>query len=117
MHGIGSNSALIKIVLILLILIVPQILRIMQQVKKSKSAPVPSRGTPLADALREALQKPRGQAGPHPGEVKMNVDALRANEQFQQPPKIEPESSFLPSALLLALLACLGVMAYRYLAG
>jgi hypothetical protein len=39
------------------------------------------------------------------------------SEPFQQPPAIKPESSFVPSLLLLALVVCLCMIAYRYWAG
>lgn len=39
------------------------------------------------------------------------------SEQLRQPPTIEPESSMVPSLLLLALVVCLCAMAYRYWAG
>jgi hypothetical protein len=119
MHEIASNSALIRIVLIILILVVPQIVRAVLQAKKAKSAAGTgvNRGTPLGDALREALRKSAEQSRMRRGEAPLEAEPLRLNEQFDQPPKIEPESSFFPSILLLALLVCLCLMAYRYWAG
>lgn len=120
MHETGSNTALIRILLIVLILVVPQIIRAMQRAKKAKSVAEdagPVRTNSLGDVLREAMRKSAEQARARRGELPMQAEPLRLNEQFEQPPKIEPESSFLPSMLLLALVACLCLMAYRYWAG
>jgi hypothetical protein len=81
----------------------------------------------LGDVFREAMRQRAEQTRARQSEQPVDVDdvgseVVQVGEEFreppfQQPPKIEPESSFVPSLLLLALLACLCLMAYRYWAG
>lgn len=124
MHRVALNPALIRAVLILLFVLITQIVR---AAKMSKPANTGARtgagtGTPLADALRETIRQRAGQARARQGvqpvqEGPGETELLRLDEEFQQPPKIEPDSSIVPSLLLLALLACLVLMVYRYWAG
>jgi hypothetical protein len=119
------NPALIRPLLIVLFLVITQILRARKMSKMPQSAkPAPrSEGTGmrLGDALREAMRQRAEQARPQ-SEQPLNAERaeaepLQLDEPFQQPPKIEPESPIVPSLLLMALLACLCLMAYRYWAG
>jgi hypothetical protein len=114
MHKIAFNPALIRALLIVLFLVISQILRAS---KRSKTAnptarPAAATGSPLSDALREAMRQKADRA--RQSERPPDGELLQMSEPFQQPPKIEPQSSFVPSLLLLALLVCLCLMAYRY---
>jgi hypothetical protein len=116
MHKIAFNPALIRALLIVLFLVITQILRAS---KRSKTAnptarPAAATGSPLSDALCEARQQRADQARARQSERPADGVLLQMSEPFQQPPKIEPQSSFVPSLLLLALLVCLCLMAYRY---
>lgn len=126
------NPATIRIVVIVLFVIISQFLRAK---KRSQSpAPTPSGGTAKAsplDAMREAMKQAADQArarrGPGPmGTGSVDTGSLdtgsletvpQLSQELEQPSSIQPESSFIPSALLLALFACLCFMAYRYWAG
>ncbi len=120
MHRAALNPALIRALLIVLFLVISQIMRARKMSKSGKPGTRSGAGTgvQLGDALREALrqrtEQARGQSElPLQGE-RIQKSPRQLGEPFQQPPKIEPESSFVPSFLLLALLACLGLLAYRY---
>ncbi len=123
MRGAALNPSLIRALLIVLFLVITQIMRAAKLSKTAKPGTRTGAGTgiQLGDALREAMrrrgERARGQSElPLQGE-QSKAEPRRLDEPFQQPPKIEPESSFVPSLLLLALLACLCLMAYRYWAG
>lgn len=126
MH-ISLNPALIRVVLIALFFIVPLVLRAARLSASSK--PASSAGerkkSPL-ESLREAMLQAAEQAGTAQngkpaekpaGEVRAAFQQPSKIGDLRQPPAIGPESSFIPSLLLLALLACLFLMAYRYWAG
>lgn len=123
MHEAAANPAWIRLALIVLFLIITQILR----ARKRSQAPKPTggKGSPL-EALREAMREAAEQARAQQSGQSTNRESSEVSEQFRQPPKIEniqqpptiePESSFIPSLLLLALLGCLVLMAYRHWAG
>jgi hypothetical protein len=110
---------LVRFLLIVLVLVVPLLMRMAKQ-RRTATPPVRPKASPLGEALREARRQPAEQArarGEGPSEITREAGALRMSEPMNLPPKIEPESSFFPSLLLLALLVCLGVMAYRYFTG
>jgi hypothetical protein len=129
MHGTGPNPALIRGVFIVLIVLISQILRMAKKSKASNPAAGGGggKGSPLEvlrQVKRQASNPARGPRSELPvqGEPMAVAEPLRFEEQqpfqqVQQPPTIGPESSLIPSLLLLALLACLCVMAYRYWAG
>lgn len=124
MHGAALNPALIQALLIIVFLVITQIMR---AAKRSKGAQTGAQtgvgtGSPLTDALREAMRQRAEQARARQGappvqEGPGETELLQLDEEFQQPPTIQPESSIVPSLLLLALFACLCLMAYRYWAG
>ncbi len=134
MSDTAFNPALIRVVLIVGFLILSQFLRMRKPAPGAKPAPRNPAGkqSPL-ELMREAMlqakqQQARQQNQPRPTgqaveEFPMQVDQpqviqdFRIGEQLEQPPTIQPESSFIPTVLLLALLACLFLMAYRYWAG
>jgi hypothetical protein len=123
MHETGFNPALIRVVLIVLFLIITQVLR-----ARKTSRPVAKTSTdkvsPLAavrEAMRQAAEQARAQqsgevADGEPPQVREQFQ-LPGVENIQQARPIEPESSWISSFLLLALLVCLFLMAYRYWAG
>jgi hypothetical protein len=135
MHGATLNPALIRTLLIVLFVVITQIMRAAKMSKTAKpgtakpgaTAKPDARsgagtGMQLGDALREAMRQRAEQARARQSEqpvqaVRSEAEPLAFDEPFQQPPKIEPDSSIVPSLLLLALLACLCLMAYRYWAG
>jgi hypothetical protein len=110
-----APQELIRLVVIIAFFAISFILRA-AKARSNKPAPAPpARPTPL-DAVREAMRKASeqartGQSAPNPTEPPQLLESL------PQPPAITPESSIVPSLLLLALLVCLGLMAYRYFAG
>ena len=119
MRGLGSNAMLIRVVLIVGFLVAMQIFRAVMTPKKSKPAAGngAGSGSPTGDLLREALRQspsqaraPRSAQPPPPERFQIS----EPSPLLRQPPKIGPESSFVPSFLLLALFACLCAMAYRY---
>jgi hypothetical protein len=109
---------LLRIAIIFFALIVP-LIRLLQQ-RKKPTQPIRPKAPSVGEALREAMRQSAEQARARRGgfsEPAREAGALRMSEPIKFPPTIEPESSFLPSLLLIALLVCLGVMAYRYFAG
>lgn len=129
MHETALNPALIRVLIIALFLIMTQILRAVKTSKAPKpparagAGNAPQRGETLRDAMRQAAEQARarrsGQStdGPSPTFSDSFQQQPFQQPSFDQPPAIEPESSFIPSLLLLALLGCLCLMAYRYWAG
>jgi hypothetical protein len=119
MRGLGSNAVLIRAVLIVLFLAIMQIFRAAMTPRKPKPAAGSGagNGSRTGDLLREALRQAPDPVGaprnaqPPPAE---RFQVSEPSPQLQQPPKIGPESSFVPSFLLLALFVCLCAMAYRY---
>ena len=124
MHGTALNPALIRTLVILLLLVITQILA---AVKRSKTAKPSARtgvgpATQWGDALREAMRQRAEQARTRLSKLPVSEQPSQVSQEFQQPPfqqppTIEPESSLVPSLLLLALLATLCLLAYRYWAG
>jgi hypothetical protein len=118
MHKAALNPNLIRPLLIVLFLVIMQVLRAVKSSKTPKPAPRPgtgngiSSGTASPEAIPQKVDPPRLRKN----EWTANAGLFTMSEKIQQPPKIEPESSFVPSLLLLALLVCLGIMAYQYLA-
>ncbi len=141
MHGAALNPSLIRPLLIVLFLVITQILRAAKVSKTPSKTPPKTMSetanpgtrtgvgtaTQLGDVFREAMRQRAEQTRARQSQQPVNVDVVgsevvQVGEEFheppfQPPPKIEPESSFVPSLLLLALLACLCLMAYRYWAG
>jgi hypothetical protein len=118
MHETGLNPAMIRVVVIVLFLIITQVLRARKKSQPSK--PTLGEGTGRASSLemlREAMRQVSDQARTRQGESPVDGEPLQLSQELQQPPTIEPESSLIPSFLLVALLACLCLMAYRYWAG
>ena len=111
----GPNLELIRAALIVLFVVISFVLRAARMPKKQ--GPTPQAGSGLDMRLGELLRGMKRQAEAPMGEQAEDAERLQLKEPFQQPPKIEPESSFLPSLLLLALLVCLCLMAYHYWAG
>jgi hypothetical protein len=109
------NPALIRVVLIVLFLVISQILRAAKKSSSSKPAPeaAPGKGSQIGEVLREAMRQAADPTRGRQSGQAVNAEP-QVSEQFQQPPTTEPESSFVPSLLLLALFACLCLMAYRY---
>jgi len=118
MHKVAFNPALLRPLLIVLFLIIMQVLRAVKNSKTPKPTPRPgaASGTPTSIALPEVMQQKADQPRLRQNQWTANAGLFKMSEQVQLPPKIEPESSFVPSLLLLALLVCLGMMAYQYLA-
>jgi hypothetical protein len=116
MPKIAFNPALIRVILIVLFVVITQILAARKRANAPKPAPNTRKGSPL-EVLRESMQKAPDQA--RAGQSKGQVDGtiLEISQQLQQPSTIEPESSLIPSVLLVALFACLCLMAYRYWEG
>ena len=122
MHVAAINPSLIRLVLVVLFVVFFQLLRAAKMSRGSN--PVPGRnagkGSQLGEALREAMrqaaERERQSRSPADQDQTQSREEFRL-PPFQQPPAIKPESSFIPSLLLLALLGCLVLMAYRYWAG
>jgi hypothetical protein len=119
MRGLGSNSTLIRFVLIVLFLAITQIFRAVMAPRKPKPAAGggAGNGKRTGDLLREALRQSPEQASAPRSMQPTPPERFQISERsplLQQPPKIGPESSFVPSFLLLALFVCLCAMAYRY---
>ncbi len=119
MRELGSNATLIRVVLIVGFLAAMQIFRAVMTPKKSKPAAGSGagKGSRTGDLLREALRQSPGEArtprsAQPPTPERFQVSG--PSPLLRQPSKIGPESSFVPSFLLLALFACLCAMAYRY---
>jgi len=110
------NPALIRVILIVLFVAVTQILGARKRANAPKPTPGTRKGSPL-EVLRESMRQASDQARTGQGKGQIEGEALQISQQLQQPSTIEPESSFIPSVLLVALLACLCLMAYRYWAG
>jgi len=130
MHGAGPNPAMIRLVLIVVFLVLPYVLRAVTKSKGSKpaSGTGAGKGAPLEtlrETMRQAAEQARARRGQLAGRTERTEQMAAAeplefrqqNQQIQQAPTIEPESSWIPSMLLLALLACLCLMAYRYWGG
>lgn len=126
MHGAALNPALIRALLIVLFVVITQLVRAAKMSKTAPPKPTAQAGAPkaapLGDAFREAMRQRAEQirarqSGQPLQDEPDEAEPLSSDAPFAQPPKIEPESSFVPSLLLLALLACLCLMAYRYWAG
>jgi hypothetical protein len=132
MHEAALNPGLIRVVLILLFLIITQVLHAMKVSKAAKPTVGADTGKrspleTLGEAMREAAEQARAQQS----EKLADGEPLQKKELFHQPsfqqsPRIEsiqqaqpiqPESSWISSFLLLALLVCLFLMACRYWAG
>jgi len=118
MHKVAFNPALLRPLLIVLFLIIMQVLRAVKNSKTPKPTPRPdaARGVPSSVASPEFIQQKADQPRLRQNQWNANAGLFKMSEKIQLPPKIEPESSFIPSLLLLALLVCLGMMAYQYLA-
>jgi hypothetical protein len=111
------NPAMIRVVVIVLFVIISQFLRARKRSQSPK--PTLSAGTAKAsplDEMREAMRQAADQARARRGQSPVDTEP-QLSQELQQPPTIEPESSFIPSLLLMALFACLCFMAYRYWAG
>jgi hypothetical protein len=121
----APNSELIRVVVIILFFAISVIFR----ARKKPTPAKPGAGAPSTsplDVLRESMRQASDQARarrtqfPSTGfpsrEFPSKSAPLQPDQPFQQPPTIQPESSFVPSLLLLALFACLCFMAYRYFA-
>jgi len=116
MPKLAINPTVIQALLVVLFVVVSQILGARKRANAPKPTQAPRTMSPM-EQLRESMKQASDQARSGQGDKFVAGEALQLNEQFQQPPKIQPESSFIPSMLLLALLACLCLMAYRYWAG
>lgn len=129
MADLASNPALIRVAILVFILVIT-ILRARKSSTTTKPSARPGAGrSTVGDVLRELkrqaveqqARKQRGELPPMPRPF-AESQAFRLNTKLQQPslqqpPAIQPESSVFPSVLLLALLVCLLLMAYRYWAG
>jgi hypothetical protein len=126
MHGADFNPVnptFIRAAIIVLFLVITTFLRARQLSKTPKPVSRPG-NAPSLDAVREAMRQASETAQRRRNETLLREEhpvpdgePLKLNEAFKQPPTIQPESSFLPSLLLLALLVCLCLMAYRYWVG
>jgi hypothetical protein len=110
------NPALIRLILIVLFVVITQILGARKRANAPKPAQGTRKGSPL-EVLRESMRQASDQARTGQGKGPIEGEALQLSQQLQQPSTIEPESSLIPSVLLVALFACLCLMAYRYWAG
>lgn len=118
MHKVAFNPALFRPLLIVLFLIIMQILRAVKNSKTPKPTPRPgaAKGMPSSVTPPEVMQQKADRPPLLQKQWTAKPGLFKMTEQVQLPPKIEPESSFVPSLLLLALLVCLGILVYRYLA-
>lgn len=116
MHGMGFNAELIRVVLIVLVLMITLLLRARKMPRNSKPVPGSDAGKESrpGDSPRPAPHQFSWEARAPRSDQPLSPDRFRVSEPLRQPSKIEPESSFVPSFLLLALVACLCVVAYRY---
>ncbi len=117
------NPGLIRVVLIALFVVITQILRAAKMSKTAKPVAQSGQdtGNRLGDVLREAMrqraEQTRARQSGESSQESTGVEPLEFDKPFQQPSKIEPESAYVSSLLLLALPACLCLMVYRYWAG
>lgn len=118
------NPSLIRLILVILFLLMAQLLRLRKTAKTIRPMPKTKPETVVQtetvvdefrDALKQASEKARAQ---RQGNVPVaGFQPMLIRDQVQQPPKVEPESPLLPSLLLIALVVCLCLMAYRYWTG
>ncbi len=113
MPKLALNPTVIQALLVVLFVVVSQILGARKRANAPKPATAPRKASPM-ELLRESMKQASDQARSGQGDKFVAGEAVQLGEQFEQPPKVQPESSFIPSMLLLALLACLCLMAYRY---
>jgi|SRR5476651_1365989 hypothetical protein len=114
---VSNPESLIRAVLIVLFLVVTFVLRA-RKLQGSTKPGTRAKGPQLGESLREAMRQAAEQARARKSGQTVEGELTRpSDEPFEQPPKIQPESSFIPSLLLLALAACLCLIAYRYWAG
>ena len=113
----APSSELIRVVVIIAFFLLSIIMNARKKARATKQAPGPSAGTPL-DSIREALRQAAEQARARRGEPPTGAEPLPLPQSFSQsqPPTIQPESSMIPTLLLLALLVCICLMAYRFFA-
>jgi hypothetical protein len=124
MHEKTFNPVFIRVVVLVVFLIITQIMRVVNKAKPP--AKRDDQGSPL-ESLRVAIRQATEQIRAGASESRADGQSPSVDEKFQQPrfqqsefnqpPATEPESSFIPSLLLLALLGCLCLMAYRHWAG
>jgi uncharacterized MAPEG superfamily protein len=107
MPGKVPQPELIRVVVIVVLIAASLLVRMAK-----KSAPAKKTASPptVLDALRQASAQARARRQ-QPFEADPQLSAS------PQPMAIRSESSFLPSLLLIALLVCLALMAYRFFAG
>ncbi len=98
-----------------LFLVAIAVFTIVSQVMKQKSAQKPQARPPQpspGDAWRQVLEQIRGRREQQQLTIRPETKAA-----FSQPDVIQPESSIIPSLLLVALVIAVGALVYRALAG
>ncbi|PSH04798.1 MAG: hypothetical protein CXZ00_05365 [Acidobacteria bacterium] len=113
----APNPEIIRLLVILLFALFVLIRAKLARSSTTASGRTPGKAPQLGDALREAMRKAAEQAEAQQYGQRFEERLPRLREQFEPPPAIKPESSFISSLLLLALLVCLCLLAYRYWAG
>lgn len=116
----SSPESLIRAVLIVLFLVITYVLRArkLQGNTRPGTGGSSNRGPQLGETLRDAMRQAAEQAKARRSGRPIEGELQRQNDEpFDPPPTIQPESSFIPSLLLLALAVCLCLIAYRYWAG
>lgn len=107
------NTVWIRLLLLLAVLLVPQLLRLLQ---KTPPKPLPkTTEKPHADTLSEmadAMRKTPDEIRP-PQEFSANA-TLDSQQGFPSLPSLQPESTFIPSVLLVALVLGLAFLALQH---
>jgi len=113
----APSSELIRVVVIIAFFLLSIIMNARKKARATKPAPGQSGGTPL-DSIREAMRQASEQARARRGQPPTGAEPLPLPQSFSQtqPPTIQPESSMIPTLLLLSLLVCIALMAYRFFA-
>jgi hypothetical protein len=118
MLDVSFNSSVIRLLLFVAILVIPQILRAVQkaQTKKTqKPAGTVARPASLPDLLETLRKSAEDTRARRPAEITTaEPQELREMSSVETPRGISFESAIMPSLLLVALLISLGWLAYHY---
>lgn len=111
------NSEIIRIAIIVIFAVVTLLSRFAKKTAPPRPTSSPgTSGTTPWETLRQAMRQGAEQGRPIQQPRPFQVPPPQLRDSFNQPPATQPESSFLPSLLLLALFVCLCLIAYRYFA-
>ena len=105
------DKEVVRVVFLVAIAVLTLISQVMKQKGAQKPPSRPAQPSP-ADAWRQVMEQLRARR--QQKELSIRPEAQKP---FAQPEVIQPESSFLPSILLIALVIAVAALVYRALAG